>query len=97
MTIPRSPILSSLNLTTVASSSAPTIGTVISTEAAHAFVSSARGQIRLSAETLPEVTHSFVFPAGTIYFSPFSAQKSHVKPQNHLTLSNKRKSSWHFS
>jgi hypothetical protein len=41
MIVLRSPILSSLNLTTVASSSAPTIGNIISTEAAHAFVSSA--------------------------------------------------------
>jgi hypothetical protein len=31
------------------------------------------------------------------FFSMFSAQKSHVKPQNHLTYSNKRKSSWHVS
>ena len=31
------------------------------------------------------------------FFSMFSAQKWHVKPQNHLTYSNKRKSSWHVS
>src|SRR5207244_9716469 len=31
------------------------------------------------------------------FFSAFSAQKSHVKPQKHLTPSNKRKSGWHVS
>ncbi len=31
------------------------------------------------------------------YFSSFSAQKSHVKPQNYINHSNERKSSWHVS
>jgi hypothetical protein len=31
------------------------------------------------------------------YFSSKTSAKSHVKPQNRLTLSNKTRSSWHFS
>jgi hypothetical protein len=31
------------------------------------------------------------------FFSAFSAQKSHVKPPNHLTPSIQRKSSWRIS
>ena len=50
------------------------------------------GEIRYS-----EATHFIVFTIAAIYFSPFSAQKTHVKPPNHLTHSNQRRSSWHFS
>jgi len=32
-----------------------------------------------------------------IFISRFSAQKSHVKPQNHLTLSNQATYSWRIS
>ena len=50
------------------------------------------GEIRYS-----EATHFIVFTIAAIYFSPFSAQKTHVKPPNHLTHSNQIRSSWHFS
>jgi len=39
---------------------------------------------------------AFVFCC-CIYFLPFSAQKSHVKPQNHLTPSPPATSAWHVS
>jgi hypothetical protein len=32
-----------------------------------------------------------------VFISAFSAQKTHVKPQNHLNHSNKTRSSWHVS
>jgi hypothetical protein len=35
--------------------------------------------------------------AVSLFFSSKTAQKSHVKPPNHLTRSNKRKSSWQVS
>ena len=44
-----------------------------------------------------EATHFIVFTIAAIYFYPFSAQKTHVKPPNHLTRSNQRRSSCHFS
>jgi hypothetical protein len=44
-----------------------------------------------------EATDSIaVFPC-LIFYLPFSAQKSHVKPSNHLNETNKTRSSWHFS
>jgi hypothetical protein len=39
---------------------------------------------------------AFVFCSPN-YFSPFFAQKSHVKPPNHLTLASSTTSAWHFS
>jgi hypothetical protein len=44
-----------------------------------------------------EATDSIALVHAGIFLLPFSAQKSHVKPQNHLTPSNKRKSSLKFS
>jgi hypothetical protein len=69
---------------------------VISTEAAHAFVSS---EVEKSASLSdpPKTTHSIVFTIAAIYFSPFSAQKSRVKPHNHLNPYQSITSVWHFS
>jgi hypothetical protein len=53
---------------------------VISTEAAHAVCEQRSGEIRFSTGALPEATHSNAVPIAPIYFSSFSAQKSHVKP-----------------
>jgi hypothetical protein len=38
-----------------------------------------------------EATDSIALVLAIIFLLPFSAQKSHVKPQNHLTPSNKGK------
>jgi hypothetical protein len=67
---------------------------VISTEAVHAFVS---GEIRFSTRSSPKATHSIVLTIATKYFSSFSAQKSHVKPRNHLTRFLSSTSTWHVS
>jgi hypothetical protein len=55
------------------------------------------GETRFSIGALPEATHSIAFAIAAIYFSPFSAQKSHVKPRDYLNHTNKTRSSWHFS
>jgi hypothetical protein len=39
----------------------------------------------LKAGRKPEATHSIALAAAIIFLLPFSAQKSHVKPGNHLT------------
>jgi hypothetical protein len=44
-----------------------------------------------------EATESIAFISAAIFLLPFSAQKSHVKPQNHLNPTNKTRSSWHVS
>jgi hypothetical protein len=54
--------------------------TVISTEAVHAFCEQRSGEIRFSTRALSEATHSIDLTIAAIYFSPFSAQKAHVKP-----------------
>jgi hypothetical protein len=86
---------------------------VISTEAAHGFIVSGAAEKsaslpRLFASHHPafavdfgkqtsEVTDSIMVALVTIFLSLFSAQKSHVKSQNHLNPTNKTRSSWHFS
>jgi hypothetical protein len=74
----------------VARSLYPNQKTVISTEAAHAFVSSAVEKSASSPRTLHEIPHSIAFAATAIFLFSFSAQKSHVKPQNHLNPTNKQ-------
>jgi hypothetical protein len=44
-----------------------------------------------------EATHFIAFAVALIFLSPFSAQKSHVKPPNHLTRFHPATSAWHFS
>jgi hypothetical protein len=44
-----------------------------------------------------EATHSIAFAIAIVFLSPFSAQKSHVKPRNHLTPYHPTTSEWHFS
>jgi hypothetical protein len=56
----------------------PSPRTVISTEAAHAFCEQRSGEICCSSSAREKKSSN-------------SAQKSHVKPQNHLNPSNKRK------
>src|SRR5580692_9856341 len=46
---------------------------------------------------LPKSTHSTAFTTPKNYFSPFSAQKSHVKPPNALSFSNATRYAWHVS
>jgi hypothetical protein len=64
----------------VACSLDPNQRIVISTEAAHAVCDQRSGEIRFSTGALPEATHSNALTIAPIYFSSFSAQKSHVKP-----------------
>jgi hypothetical protein len=82
----------------VARSLYPNQKTVISTEAAHAFVSSSA--VEKSASS-PRPSTKFLIPLPLpppqFFFSHFSAQKSHVKPQNHLNPTNKTRSTWHIS
>jgi hypothetical protein len=51
-----------------------------------------RGQIQKG-----EATQSIVLTHAIIFFSAFSAQKSHVKSQNHLNHYHPTTSAWHFS
>ena len=44
-----------------------------------------------------EATDSIAVVLAIIFLLPFSAQKSHVKPLNHLTHSQPTTSAWHFS
>jgi hypothetical protein len=44
-----------------------------------------------------ETTESIAFAVACFYFLPFSAQKSHVKPQDPLTRCEPTTSGWHFS
>jgi hypothetical protein len=48
-------------------------------------------------KSTPETIDSIAFAVADIFLSPFSAQKTHVKSQNHLNPTNKTRSSWHFS
>jgi hypothetical protein len=50
-----------------------------------------------SAEGRSEATDSIAFAFAVVFLSSFSAQKSHVKPQNHLTNTNKTTSTWRIS
>jgi hypothetical protein len=43
------------------------------------------------------VTGFIAFAGAVVFLLPFSAQKTHVKPQNHLTLLQTATSAWHFS
>jgi hypothetical protein len=52
---------------------------------------------RLEQSPEGEATDFIAFAFVSVFLFVFSAQKSHVKPQNHLTPSNKRKSSLKFS
>jgi hypothetical protein len=53
---------------------------------------------RNSLKTYPnETTDSITVVIIANFLLPFSAQKSHVKSQNHLNPTNKTRSSWHFS
>jgi hypothetical protein len=55
-------------------------------------------QRRFLSRFLPSLAKDICFRLLPLHFlSTFLAQKSHVKPQNHLNPTNKRKSSWHFS
>jgi hypothetical protein len=62
---------------------------VISTEAAHAFVSSVAE--KSASQPQPPIPSFPCLYIPTIYFFAISAQKSHVKPQKNLTPSNERK------
>jgi hypothetical protein len=53
------------------------------------------GEIRFLTQSLPAATARLLLPLHL--FFAFSAQKSHVKSQNHLNPTNKTRSSWHFS
>ena len=44
-----------------------------------------------------EATDSITLAPTPNFFLAFSAQKRHVKPPNHLTQTNRTRSSWHFS
>jgi hypothetical protein len=44
-----------------------------------------------------EATESIAFAFALIFSSPFSAQKSHVKPQSHLTHFRTTTSAWRIS
>jgi hypothetical protein len=44
-----------------------------------------------------EATDLIAVAFAFVFLSAFSAQKTHVKPQNHLNLTNKTRSSWHVS
>jgi hypothetical protein len=44
-----------------------------------------------------EATHSIALVFAVIFYSSFSAQKSHVKSQNHLTHYQPTTSAWHVS
>jgi hypothetical protein len=44
-----------------------------------------------------QTPHSTPVPAALNFLLPFSAQKSHVKPQNHITLDKSTTCIWHFS
>jgi hypothetical protein len=44
-----------------------------------------------------EATHSIGLAAAVIFLLPFSAQKTHVKPPNHITQYQTTTSEWHFS
>jgi hypothetical protein len=44
-----------------------------------------------------EATHSIALLSCNIFFCMFSAQKSHVKPLNHLIPYGSITSAWHFS
>jgi hypothetical protein len=44
-----------------------------------------------------EITESIAFALALTFLLPFSAQKSHVKPKNHLSQYRTTTSEWHFS
>jgi hypothetical protein len=44
-----------------------------------------------------EATESIAFALPLFFLLPFSTQKSHVKPQNHLNHCHTATSAWHFS
>ncbi len=46
---------------------------------------------------MEKVTHSIAVAVAVIFLLSFSAQKSHVKPSNHLTHYQPTTSVWHFS
>jgi hypothetical protein len=69
---------------------------LISTEAAHAFCEQRSGEICFSIGPPGKNSFHCVYCFSNL-FSPFSAQKSHVKPQTDLNHTNKTRSSWHFS
>jgi hypothetical protein len=52
---------------------------------------------RLERGPQGEATESIAFAVACFYFPSFSAPKSHVKPQNHLTHYQPTISKWHFS
>ena len=62
---------------------------------AHSLYRERRGREPALSET--KETDLIAFVPAVTFLLPFSSAKSHVKPLNHLTASNKRKSSWHFS
>jgi hypothetical protein len=45
----------------------------------------------------PQATDSVAFAVAAIFLFPLSAQKTHVKPQNDLNITNEIGSSWYFS
>jgi hypothetical protein len=64
-------------------------GIVISTEAARALREQRSGEIRFSPASTSKPLQRFCLGLSCCFrfFSAFSAQKSHVKPLNHLTQS----------
>jgi hypothetical protein len=53
----------------------------------------------MDAGTSPkrEAPDFIAFAFALIFLFAFSAQKIHVKPQNHLNHTNETRSGWHFS
>src|SRR5216683_4594107 len=69
---------------------------VISTEAAHAFCERRSGEIRFSTGAPRSNSFHCPYYRRNLFFA-FSAQKTHVKPPNHLTHDYTTTSAWHFS
>jgi hypothetical protein len=53
--------------------------------------------VNIASGVCSQTSDSIVFDPAQIFFLAFSAQKSHVKPQNHLSPHSPTTSAWHFS
>src|SRR5207249_9176296 len=57
----------------------------------------ARRVVTLERSPRGKTTDFIIFVGAVIFYLPFSAQKSHVKPPNHLTSYSTTTSAWHVS
>jgi hypothetical protein len=78
-------------LTLIPTKEPPNQRTIISTEAAHAFVSGAAEKSASLIEAPRSNSFHCVYDPWNLFFA-FSAQKSHVKSKNHLNPTNQTRS-----